>query len=171
MEGIPEIYAFYVKQASGAEAPALSEVERLTQDFEAHESEESKFLAQYKEVAAKTRNPLVKFLLQMIISDEEKHHAATHAMAATLQADLNWSDPDGSLRGLFDLGEEKDRLLQITRDFIRVERKGIKKYRELIKSSKGYYRELFVVLFESMVYDSEKHIKMLEFLRERLEEA
>ncbi|MGH7767775.1 MAG: hypothetical protein ACREQP_10000 [Candidatus Binatia bacterium] len=171
MEGIPEIYAFYVKQALGEEAPALSEVERLTQDFEAHEIEESKFLAQYKEVAAKTHNPLVKFLLQMIISDEEKHHAATHAMAATLKADLNWSAPDGSIRGLFELGEEKDKLLQVTADFIRVEKEGIKKYRDLIKSSKGYYRDLFVVLFESMIHDSEKHIKMLEFLRERLEDA
>ncbi|HEY3304280.1 MAG TPA: hypothetical protein VGL70_12165 [Candidatus Binatia bacterium] len=62
-------------------------------------------------------------------------------------------------------------LTQLTGDFIRVEREGIKKYRELIRSSKGYYRELFVVLFESMIHDSEKHIKMLEFLRERLEEA
>jgi bacterioferritin (cytochrome b1) len=107
----------------------------------------------------------------MIISDEEKHHAATHAMAATLKADLNWSDPEASLRGLFDLGEEKNRLARITADFIRVEREGIRKYKELIKSSRGYYRDLFVVLFEAMIRDSEKHIHMLEFLRERLADA
>ncbi|HEY2986692.1 MAG TPA: hypothetical protein VGL11_03135, partial [Candidatus Binatia bacterium] len=155
----------------GAKAPALSEVERLTQDFEAHESEESKFLAQYKEVAAKTQNRMARFLLQMIISDEEKHHAATQAMAATLKADLNWNNPKATLRGLYDLSEEKDRLRQLTGAFIRVEKKGIRKYKELIKSSRGYYRDLFVVLFESMVHDSKKHIKMLGFLRKRLEEA
>lgn len=171
MEGIPEIYAFYVRQAPRGEAPALSEVERLTQEFEAHEGEESKFLAQYRRVALKTQNPLVKFFLQMIISDEEKHHAATQAMAATLKADLNWSAPDRSLRGLFELGEEKNKLLRITADFIRVEREGIKKYGELIKSSRGYYRDLFTVLFESMIHDSEKHIEILKFLHRRLEEA
>jgi rubrerythrin len=171
VEEIPEIYAIYANQVSGGEATALSEVERLTQDFEAHESDESRFVAQYKEVAAKTNNRMIRFLLQMIISDEEKHHAATHAMASTLKADLNWTDPDVALRGLYDLGEEKDQLVQLTADFIRVEKEGIKKYRELIKSSRGYYRDLFVILFESIIHDSEKHIKILEFLHARLAEA
>jgi hypothetical protein len=171
MEGFPEIYASFVKQAVGTELPAVSEVERLSREFEAHESEESGFLAQYREAAAKTRNGIVKFLLQMIVSDEEKHHAATHAMASTLKGDLNWSYPDSAFRSLYDLVEEKDTLLRIAEDFIRVEKEGIKKYRELIRSSRGYYRDLFVVLFESMIYDSEKHINVLEFLRKRLQEA
>jgi hypothetical protein len=171
MEGIPEIYASHVKQTPGAKASAVSEVERLTQDFEAHENAESRFLAHYKMIAAKTQNRTVKFLLQMIISDEEKHNAATRAMATTLKADLNWTNPDAALRGLYDLGEEKDKLLQVTGEFIRVEKEGIKKYKELMKSSRGYYRDLFVLLFESMVQDSKKHIKILGFLRQRLEEA
>ena len=33
------------------------------------------------------------------------------------------------------------------------------------------YGDLFVVLLESMIHDSEKHINILEFLRERLKEA
>ncbi len=171
MEGITEMYAIYGEQALGAETPAISEVERLTNEFEAHESEESKFLRQYKEVAVTTQNRMIKFLLQMIISDEEKHHAITHAMAATLKGDLNWTNPDDALRGLDNLDEEKGRLLGLTEDFIGVEKRGIKEYKELIKSSKGYYRDLFVVLFESMIRDSEKHIKILEFLRLRLKEA
>lgn len=171
MDGIPEMYAAYVKHALGPETPAVSEVERLAQELEGHESDESRVLAQYKEVAAKTQNPIVRFLLQMIISDEEKHHAATHAMASTLKAGLNWSDPEAALRGLYKLSEERDQLLQLTGDFIRIEKDGVRKYRELIKSSRGYYRDLFVVLFESMIHDSEKHIKILEFLQERLQEA
>jgi hypothetical protein len=171
MEGIPEMYAIYGPQALGTETPAISEVERLTNEFEAHESEEGKFLAQYKDVAGKTQNGMIKFLLQMIISDEEKHQAVTRAMASTLKGDLNWTHPDDALRGLYNLVEERDNLLQLTEDFIRVEKQGIREYRELIKSSRGYYRDLFVLLFESMIHDSEKHIKILEFLRERLREA
>lgn len=171
MEGIPELYAIYGEKALGTEPPAISEVERLTNEFEAHESEEGKFLAQYKDVAGSTNNGMIKFLLQMIIADEEKHQAVTRAMASTLKGDLNWTHPDDALRGLYNLVEEKDKLLELTEDFIRVEKQGIREYRDLIKSSRGYYRDLFVLLFESMVHDSEKHIKILEFLRERLREA
>lgn len=171
MEGIPEMYAIYGDQAPGTQAPALSEVERLSNEFEAHESEESKFLKQYKEVAGTTQNRMIKFLLQMIISDEEKHHAITHAMASTLKGDLNWTSSDDALHGLYSVVEEKEKLLQLTEGFIRVEKQGIKEYKELIKSSKGYYRDLFVLLFESMIHDSEKHIKILDFLRMRLRDA
>ena len=114
---------------------------------------------------------MVKFLLQMIVSDEEKHHAITHAMAATLKADLNWTNPDDAIRGLYDLGVEKENLLKLTEEFIQVEKEGISKYKLLIKESKGYYRDLFVLLFESMVHDSEKHVKILDYLRDRLREA
>ena len=171
MEGIPEMYAIYGQQALGTEAPAISEVERLTNEFEAHENEEGKFLAQYKDMAGKTKNGMIKFLLQMIISDEEKHQAVTRAMASTLRGDLNWTHPDDALRGLYNLVEEKDKLLQLTEDFIRVEKDGISEYKKLIKESKGYYRDLFGLLFRSMIRDSEKHAEILEFLRDRLREA
>jgi rubrerythrin len=171
MEGIPELYAIYGEKALGTEAPAISEVERLTHEFEAHENEEGKFLAQYKDMAGKTKNGMIKFLLQMIVSDEEKHQAVTRAMASTLRGDLNWTHPDDALRGLYNLVEEKDKLLQLTEDFIRVEKEGIDEYKKLIKESKGYYRDLFVLLFRSMIRDSEKHAEILEFLRDRLREA
>ncbi len=148
-----------------------SEIERLAKEFEAHESGERQFIQRYKEIAARTKNPLVKFLLGLIISDEEKHHAVTHAMVTTLKADLSWTSPEGTLRGLGDWREEKDELLKPTEDFIRLEREGIKVYKEFIKASEGYYRGLFALLFQSMMHDSEKHVKLLEFLRNQLGEA
>ena len=171
MEGIPEMYVLYGNEALGQKSPEISEVERLTNEFEAHETEEGKFLSRYKELAGKTENRTIKFLLQMIISDEEKHHAITHAMASTLKGDLYWTNPDDAIRGLNNAVEDKETLLKLTDDFIGVEKKGIKEYRELIKASKGYYRDLFVLLFESMIHDSEKHVKILQFLRARLNEA
>ena len=171
MDGIPEIYAMVGKETGERESPEISEVERLANEFEAHEAQEGKFLRQYKDLAGKTKNRMIKFLLQLIISDEEKHHAITHAMTSTLKADLNWTNPDDAIRGLYDLGEDKEKLLKLTEGFIQVEKEGIRDYKLLIKESKGYYRELFVLLFESMVHDSEKHVKILQFLCQRLNEA
>ena len=169
MDAIPEIYAMVGMEAGGS--PEISEVERLANEFEAHESKEGKFLRQYKDLVGKTDNRTIKFLLQMIISDEEKHHAITHAMASTLKGDLNWTNPDDAIRGLYDLGEGRENLLKLTEDFIRVEKEGIDEYKKLIRESKGYYRDLFVLLFRSMIRDSEKHAEILEFLRDRLREA
>ena len=169
MDAIPEIYAMIGMEADGS--PEISSVERLANEFEAHESKEGKFLRQYKDLVGKTDNRMVKFLLQMIVSDEEKHHAITHAMASTLKGDLNWTRPDDALRGLYDLGKDKEKLLKLTEDFIRVEKEGIDEYKKLIKESKGYYRNLFGLLFSSMIRDSEKHAEILEFLRDRLREA
>jgi rubrerythrin len=169
MEGMNELSTMVELEAAGA--GGISEIERLTNEFEAHEGHEGKFLLQYKELVKQTGNPLIKFLLQLIVSDEEKHHAVSHAMLSTLKGDLNWTKPEDALRGLDNLGAEKDKLLEVTEGFIEVERTGIKEYKKLIKESKGYYHDLFVLLFQSMVHDSEKHIKILEFLRQRLKEA
>lgn len=170
METIPEVYAVSAGAAPDP-TPEMSDVERLVNEFEAHEYQEGKFLKRYKEVAVKSDNRLVKLLLQMIVSDEERHHAITRAMAATLKGDLSWTKRDDAIRGLYDLKDEKEKLLGVTEDFIAIEKEGINEYRALIHESKGYYSDLFVLLFRSMIRDSEKHIEILEFLRNRLKEA
>lgn len=171
MEKIPEFYAMYGPEMGEMGSSEISDVERIMNELEAHESQEEKFTRCYKEIAEKTKNPLVQFLLQLIISDEEKHHAVTHAMVSTLKGGLTWSRPEDAISGFYDLGEGTDELLKLTEDFIGLEREGIKEYKKLIKASKHYYRGLFGLLLQSMIRDSEKHVEILEFLRQRLKEA
>lgn len=171
MDRIPELYAMYGPETSEPGSRELSEVERLMNEFETHEGYESNFTRRYKELSEKASNPLIRFLLQLIISDEEKHHALTHAMVSTLRGDLTWTKPEDAISGLYDLGEAKGELLQITEDFMHVEKKGIEEYKKLVKASKGYYRGLFSLLLRAMIHDSEKHVEILEFLHQRLEEA
>lgn len=171
MERIPEVYSMYGLEAREPGSQELSEVERLLNEFEVHEGYESIFAQRYKEITEKTSNPLIRFLLRLIISDEEKHYAVTHAMVSTLRGDLAWTKPEDAISGLYDLGETKEELLRLTEDFIQVEKKGIEEYKKLIKASKGYYHGLFSLLLRSMVHDSEKHVEILEFLQQRLKEA
>lgn len=170
-ERIPEYYALYGPELEEPGAQAISAVERLMNEFSSHESQEAHFTKRYKEVVEKSQNPLVKFLLQLIITDEEKHHAVIHAMVSTLKGGLNWTRPEDAIRGFYELGAEKDELLKLTEEFAALEKKGIKEYKELIKASKGYYRGLFALLLGSMIHDSEKHAEILEFLVEKLKEA
>ena len=149
----------------------ISPIERLLNEFEAHETKEEKALEYYKKVMGDMPNPATRFLLQLIISDEEKHRAVIHAMVATLKGSLTWTKPAGSLEGGADSDAANGKLRDVTEEFIRIEKEGIKDYKSLIGESSGYYHGLFKVLMDSMIRDSEKHIELLEFLRGSLKTA
>jgi rubrerythrin len=149
----------------------ISTVEKLLNEFEAHERDEEKSVEEYREAFAGVKDPAIRFIMQMIISDEEKHRAVMHAMASTLKGSLNWSQPAVSLDGVADETEIKNKLTAVTEKFIDVEKTGIRGYKKLLKGSSGYYQGLFQVLIEAMIRDSEKHVEMLEYLSRRLKSA
>ena len=149
----------------------ISPIEKLLNEFEAHETKEEKSLEYYREVLGKMPNPMTRFLLQLIISDEEKHRAVIHAMVATLKGSLTWTTPSGSLEGGSGLAGGDGKLRAATEEFIRIEKEGIKDYKTLIAESSDYYHGLFKVLMDSMIRDSEKHVELLEFLKRSLKAA
>jgi bacterioferritin (cytochrome b1) len=156
----------------GPNAPGeIAPIERLLNEFETHEAKEEKSVEEYRKFLGELPSPLTRFLLQLIISDEEKHRAVVHAMVATLKGSLLWSKPEGSLEGTGDPDSSTGKLRSITEEFIRLEREGVREYKTLLKESAGYYHGLFKILLDSMIRDSEKHIELLKFLRKTLKEA
>jgi len=143
----------------------ISPVEKLLNEFESHEAKEDRSLEYYKQALARTPNPLVRFLMQMIVSDEERHRAVIHAMIATLKGSLTWSTPPGSLEGVGDLAGVDGKLAAVTEEFIKLEKEGIREYASLTREASGYYHGLFKVLLDGMIRDSEKHVELLEFLK------
>jgi len=92
-------------------------------------------------------------------------------MVSTLKGSLTWTKPEGSLEtGADDVAANNGKLLAVTEEFINLEKEGIKEYRILAKESTDYYHGLFKILVNSMIRDSEKHIELLQFLRQRLRE-
>jgi len=152
-------------------AEAISAVEKLLNEFEAHEAKEEKILEEYRRALEGVKDPGTRFVMQMIISDEEKHRAVTHSLAATLKGSLNWTRPAASLEGVADEAAINKKLAAVTEDFIELEKTGIREYKKLLKESSGYYHGLFNVLLEAMIRDSEKHVELLEFLGRRLKAA
>jgi bacterioferritin (cytochrome b1) len=146
----------------------ISRVERLLNEFEAHEAKEDRALELYKQTLAHMPNPMTRFLMQLIVSDEEKHRAVVRAMASTLRGSLTWTRPPGSLEGAGERATADAKLRETTEELLRLEKEGIGEYRKLIRESSGYYNGLFKILLDSMIRDSEKHIELLEFLNEHL---
>ena len=146
--------------------------EQMLNCFAAHEREERKFLDGYRDIADRHENPLVRFLLQMIMSDEEKHHAIVHTITATLSADFVWLRARETLPKLGRISaEEKEALIKLTTEFIQTEKDGIKTYRALLKPSGDYYGGLLVLLIQTIIHDSEKHLMILRFIDKKLQES
>ena len=171
MEEMTDMAALFSTKTDVGGFPEVSPVERLLNEFEAHEAKEVQSLEQYKELMRGLPNPVTRFIMQLIISDEEKHRAVIHAMIATLKGSLTWTRPEGSLEGNADLAKTNSRLRATTEEFIELEKEGIKECKTLVKESSGYYHGVFKILLDSMIRDSEKHIELLEFLRESLKQA
>ncbi len=149
-------------------AEGISPVEKLLNAFEAHESKEDRSVEFYKNALPHLPNPMTRFVMQMIISDEEKHRAVVHAMVSTLKGSLTWTKPAGTLEGAADLASVNDKLREATEEFIRLEKEGIREYKALMKESSGYYHGAFKILIDAMIRDSKKHVELLKFLKENL---
>ncbi len=149
----------------------ISPVEKLLNEFEAHEAKEDRALEFYKQTLAHMPNAMTRFLMQLIVSDEEKHRAVIHAMVSTLKGSLTWTRPADSLEGAGDPTVMNGRLLEMTDEFLRLEKEGIREYKILIKESSSYYHGLFKILLDAMIRDSEKHVELLEFLKENVKSA
>jgi bacterioferritin (cytochrome b1) len=157
--------------ALGVISDETSQVGRLMKEFENHEMHEEVFVRRYREMFETMHNPLVKFLVELILADEEKHHTVLQAMTSTLKGSLTWTRLENAIDGLYNLGQQKDEILKVTEDFIRAEKKEIVEYRKLMRAAKRYYQGLFTLFLATMIHDSEKHVEILDFLQKKLKAA
>ena len=152
------------------ESPEFSAVQHLMNEFKTHENDEEKWLKRYQEIADEAEDPLVRFLLSLIIADEERHHQIIDRMISRLKNDLAWTRPERMPERRRVSAAKNAGLRTMLERFLAVERSGIKEYERLSKASGGLGHDLFGLLCRTMVYDSEKHIGILEFLQRRLRE-
>ena len=163
---------FYPTQPASHEGAELSAVERLMNQFVAHEREEQEFLNGYRDIVENHQNPFVKFLLRMIIADEEKHHALVSSITTRFASDMSGHRSSAGLPNMSRVSEEeKEQLLKLTTDFLKAERDTIKEYKALLKPSSAYFDGLVVLLIKTIIHDSEKHVMILEFIEKSLKKT
>jgi hypothetical protein len=59
------------------ESPESSSVQRLMNESQSHAIHEERWLSSYRELATETTDPKIRFLLGLIVGNEEKHHELT----------------------------------------------------------------------------------------------
>lgn len=150
----------------------ISAIEQIQHSFVNHEREEQEFLKGYGEIVDGCENPLIRFLLQLIMKDEEKHHALVRTIATTFSDEIVGRRSSGGLPK-FELMSEDDveRLKSLTKDFIKTEKDGIKQYQALTKSCGDLYDGLLELLIQTIIHDSRKHLMILEFISKKLTQS
>jgi hypothetical protein len=140
---------------------------RITHEFESHVRDESHLLEAYERAAEEADDPGVVFLLKMILEDEHRHHATFSTIADALigAGDGLPTAPNPSAATVA-------ALLEPTETFLAAERDDQRKLRALRKDL-GPAREvtLWPLVVELMEIDTQKHIRMLEYLHARLQRA
>jgi hypothetical protein len=151
--------------------PSLSE--RLIRGLEAQAADEAHDTAACEELAGQIGDPLVRFLLEMIVDDEQRHHAVLRSMIARLQEEVDFTPtPADSLIPRAEWSppvDATDEVARAARTLIRDAHEGARHVRHLARQEPGSYDGMFPLLLETIARDSEKHATMLQFILRRIE--
>jgi rubrerythrin len=142
---------------------------RITHAFQVHVREEETFLESYRELVHEIGEPGMRFLVELILEDEERHHALMERMAHETRGD---HDIEPTPEPPHFTAEEAARLLEPTERFYEAEREDREKLAALIRDLRPVRDDtLWSLLVELMEIDTQKHVKILDYLRRRLREA
>jgi rubrerythrin len=139
----------------------------LTHAFETHVREEARFLEAYEQLCKGIEDPGARFLIELILEDERRHHGIFERLAESARSDTASSSPPipSPTR------EEAESILEPTKRFLEAEIEDRGHLRDLAKQLDGAGDNLWSLLIELMDLDTRKHVRILEYLRDRLEQA
>jgi hypothetical protein len=137
----------------------------------AHADEESALLERYRRFAGEAASPAVRYLVRLIVDDEERHHR----LLAELANAVAWEGGDmGPTEAVPDLQPaersgrepERDRVLaEETKALLAAEVRDRRRLRRLHRQLEPYRdTTLWELLVELMELDTQKHIHILRFV-------
>jgi bacterioferritin (cytochrome b1) len=148
--------------------PGLSVWERaIYETITAHLDAEAPLMAAYSRLAEESDSGYVQYVVAMILEDESRHHRMMQELMRALCTSVERSD-DARVPGVrrvpnaAELVDVTDRLIDFEKDDRRSLRKLRREFRDVRDTT------LWDVLVEAMERDTEKHLALLTFLRDRL---
>ena len=136
--------------------------------LETHGAREGAALDAYQRVAADTTaGPGVRYLVNLILEDEERHHRVFAEMANQVRSFVDETDVQPRVPPL--VAHDDPVLLAETRRLLEFEREDAKELKQLRRAVKRRPRSsLQPLLVDMMLHDTAKHIAILELIRKQL---
>lgn len=138
----------------------------LINTLQDHMDNEREALREYGRLSIASPESHVRFLMDLILQDEVRHHQLFAEMIAGLRREVEQRG-DGGLPSVQPV-EDPATLRAQTKALLDLEREDIKELRALRKElAKVEDTAWWTILVEVMEADNQKHIKLLEFVRDQ----
>lgn len=134
-----------------------------------HGQVEGEILDEYERLANDDdMSPAFRYLARMILDDEVRHHRIFDDLAATMRAMREHTDGERPIPELTGFHADRFRITRVTEDLLRIERDDLRELKRFSKELKEVRNvNLWSFLIELMIDDTKKHIKILEYIRDR----
>jgi hypothetical protein len=148
-----------------------SEADALVRRLESHDAAERAILKDYEDFAAGAADEGIRYLMGLIVEDEQRHNAVTEAMADEIRRSLVWEQGKRALPDVSAHGAEAQAMLAKVQHFLDTERTG----KHQLDNLEGEIRRfdggdgILHLMVELMAYDTQKHILMLDYIRKHLQ--
>ncbi|HVW31346.1 MAG TPA: hypothetical protein VHL53_02300 [Acidimicrobiia bacterium] len=139
--------------------------EQLLTHFDEHVNNELDLIEEYLEL--RDHGPeYVRYLIDMILNDEARHHQIFEELVNRLRSDVDFRDYEPKVPYLTRKAAENKALIEATERFLTFERHDAKALHHLEKELRPVRdTTLFSLLVQIMELDTRKHIAILEFIR------
>ncbi|HET7652215.1 MAG TPA: hypothetical protein VFK42_04205 [Acidimicrobiales bacterium] len=142
----------------------------ITHAFQAHVREESQFLDEYEKLCESLTDPGTRFLVELILEDERRHHQLFERMSATALGEASGEEATPPPPQL--TPEDAARVLPPTERFLAAEKEDRHHLAELRKQLKPARDDtLWELIIELLELDTAKHVRILEYVRDRARDA
>lgn len=166
-EGTDDSFAEAVAglQAVGASPDTEALVERVVR----HGAEEGALLAEYERLLETVSSPSVRYLMELVLADERRHHRTLVEMASAMAWGELPGTPAGATPALDGGVSHDEQLAQATRRLLDHERHDHAELLKLRRTLRPYAdTTLWSLLIDLMVADTEKHQRILGFILDHL---
>jgi hypothetical protein len=141
----------------------------LLQAIQQHVEEEGSTVQTYARIRRETDDPAVACVMELLVDEEERHHALFERIATSLRDQFNWATESSTLPlATAPAGRADPETAQLVRDLEEEERRGAQALRELARPAGPGEPGLVCLLLEAMAMDSDKHARLLAFVSRRL---
>jgi len=138
----------------------------LYEHLTTHEEAEAEMLGEYREVAQASSSKAFRYLSDLIIEDEIRHHRIFRDLAAALKNDVEIDPEESAIPNIGNWGHDAETVLRLTETLLGNERDDAKELRRLTSDLKQLKQEsLWQLLVKLMEMDTAKHIEILRFVK------
>ena len=145
--------------------------QQLYDHVTAHGSTEGEILDAYQDLAQSSDSPAFAYLARIILDDERRHHQLLDDLAETIRTTAELSGEPTPIPALGRLREDRQRILAETERLLAFEEEDNRDLERLAKELHDVRNTtVWQLVVRIMQLDNEKHRRILEFIRDRVNE-